>query len=192
MRHTPVPDAAPVRRIVTVLIASGIAVFMLSPVLKSARAAFQAAALLFLSAGIYITVRYLMTSFSYAVLPRGDAVDDGTVSAAVGAFHVRHLPPSSLDFVVTKSQGQRIGITEARLSMDELLYFGALSPKGAKKEILKRHPSARLYNYTVSLRPNSYIAVFEDSRGNQIGIVFEPDTAMAEYFADTAEKNQVQ
>ncbi len=193
MHHTPTPDSTPARRITCVLIGAGIAVFMLSPIVPTGRALFQLAAVLLFTVGIYVTVRYLMTSFSYAVEPRNAPTDDGTVSASPGAFHLRHLPPSALDFVVRKSQGQRVGMVEARLSMEELLYFSPLPPKGGRKrEAYRLYPTMRSFRYTVSLRPTAqYIAVFEDAAGNQIGVIFEPCETMAEYFAHTAEKNRM-
>lgn len=193
MRYTPKPDSTPARRITCALIGAGIAVFMLSPVFPSARAVFQLTAFLLLSAGIYVTVRYLMTSYSYAVTPRNADADDGTVPAAAGVFHLHCLPPSQLDFVVQKSQGQRVGIVETRLSMEELRYFAPLSPKGGRKrEPFRLYPDLRLFRYTVTLRPAvTHIAVFQDAAGNTLGILFEPDERMAEFFAHTAEKNRM-
>ena len=193
MHHTPTPRDDRARRVVFAWIAAGAIAVVSAAVLETGRASLQSAALCFFAVGIFITTRYIFTSFSYSVEPRSfDRPDDGTVTAAdVGAFHVRHLPPSEMDFVVHKSQGQRQGIIEARLSMAELTYFAPLPREGGRKrEAFRLHPDMRVYNYTVSYRPEGqYIAVFTDSAENVIGVIFEPDGQMADYFADTAAKN---
>jgi len=193
MQYTPTPRDDRARRIVFALIAAGAVAFAAAAVLRTGRALLQTAAIVFFAAGIFVTTRYIFTAFSYSVEPRDDGrPEDGTVTAAdVGTFHTRYLPPSEMDFVVRKSQGQRQGILEARLSMGELVYFAPLPLKGGReREVYRLYPAMRAYNYTVSLRPETqFIAVFEDSAENVIGIVFEPDERMADYFADTAAKN---
>lgn len=193
MHYTPAPGDDRARRIVFALIAAGSVAFVAAAVLRAGRPLLQTAAIVFFAMGIFVTTRYIFTAFSYSVEPRGaDRPDDGTVTAAdVGTFHARYLPPSEMDFVVRKSQGQRQGILEARLSMGELVYFAPLPLKGGReREVYRRYPTMRTYNYTVSIRPEKqYAAVFKDSAENLIGIIFEPDERMADYFADTAAKN---
>lgn len=193
MHHTPTPVDDRARRVTFVLIAAGAVTFLLSPWLPGGRALLQAASLVLFAVGIFVTVRYLMTSFSYSVQPRGQyPAEDGTVTAAdIGSFHIRHLPPSSLDLVVRKSQGRRIGVIEARLSMEELAYFAPLPREGGRKrEAYRLYPAMRVYNYTVSYRPAAqYIAVFADDADNAIGVVLELDGEMITYLADTAAKN---
>lgn len=193
MHHTPTPVDDRARRITFVLIAAGAGTFLLSPWLPGGRALLQTASLILFTTGIFVTVRYMMTSFSYSILPRGQYLaGDGTVTAAdVGSFHVRHLPPSSLDLVVRKSQGRRIGVIEARLSLEELAYFAPLPGEGGRKrEAYRLYPNMRVYNYTVSYRPVAqYIAVFVDRADNAIGVILELDGDMVSYLADTAAKN---
>lgn len=196
MHHTPTPVDDRARRVTFVLIAAGVLTFLASAWLPAGRAFLQAASLVSFAMGIFVTVRYLMTSFSYSVEPQGQHLpEDGTVTAAeAGAFHVRYLPPSSLDLMVRKSQGRRIGIIEARLSLEELAYFAPLPHQGGRKrEPYRLYPNMRVYNYTVSYRPAAqYMAVFVDRVGNEIGIVLEVDGDMVTYLTETAAKNGMQ
>lgn len=192
MHHTPTPVDDRARRITFVLIAAGAGTFLLSPWLPGGRALLQTASLILFAMGLFVTVRYMMTSFSYSVEPRNSAfVDDGAVSADLGSFHIRHLPPSSLDLVVRKSQGRRVGVIEARLSMEHLTYFAPLPRQGGRRrEPYRLYPNMRVYNYTVSYRPAAqYIAVFVDRTDNAIGVILELEGDMATYLADTAAKN---
>ena len=192
MHHTPTPVDDRARRVTFVLMAAGAVTFLLSPWLPSGRALLQAASLVLFAMGIFVTVRYLMTTFSYSVEPRDSACgDNGIVAADLGSFHIRHLPPSSLDLVVRKSQGRRVGITEARLSLEELTYFAPIPREGGRKrEVYRLYPGMRVYNYTVSYRPaTQYIAVFVDRAGNAIGVILELDGDMVTYLADAAAKN---
>ncbi len=192
MHYTPIPVDDRARRVTFVLIAAGAVTFLLPLWLPAGRALLQTASLILFSMGLFVTVRYLMTSFSYCVEPRGaDRPEDGTVTADLGAFHIRHLPPSAVDLTVRKSQGRRVGIIEARLSMEDLAYFAPLPRQGGRKrEVYRLYPNMRVYNYTVSYRPAAqYIAVFVDRTDNAIGVVLELNEEMAAYLADTAAKN---
>ena len=92
-----------------------------------------------------------------------------------------------LDFTVRKTQGRR-SVTDARLGLEELAYFDLYPRRGGKeREVHKRYPDLRLYNYTASMIPErAYIAVFVDVDDSAAGLILEPDTAMASYLSRIA------
>ncbi len=159
MVHEPKGQNGRAMLITAVSAAAGIALFLLAPILPPVQAFLQAMALVLFSVGLYFSLRYRMTTFSYAIEASDSA--DGT------------------DFVVRKSQGRRIGITEARLAIAELAYFVPLAHGKIGKDVRAKYPAMQVYNYTVTYRPDgAYLAVFVDGADNAIGVIFEPSAEM--------------
>ena len=104
--------------------------------------------------------------------------------AAASPANVTALPPHMLDFTVRKTQGRR-SVTDARLSLSELAYFDLYPRRGGKeREVHKRYPEMKLFNYTASMIPErAYIAVFVDVDGAAAGLILEPDATMAAYLS---------
>lgn len=165
MYYEPKPQNKKPQILTGVSAAAGIAVFLLAPILPMGRAPLQAVAILLFAVGLFYSLRYVMTSFSYALEP-----SDGA---------------SGEDFVVRKSQGRRIEIIEARLTLDELVCFTPLVRGKIGKDMREKYPTMRVYNYTVTYRPDgAYLAVFVDSADNVIGVILEPSTEMVTLFSE--------
>ena len=159
MHYTPKSQNKKPQAVTAVTVAVGIAVFMLAPLVPPAKAILQAVALVLFAVGLFFTVRYLMTSFSYAI-------EEG-------------------DLVVYKSQGRRVGITEARLALAELSYFAPLRHGKIGKDVRAKHPAMQIYSYTVTYRPEgAYLAVFVDAADNAIGVIIEPSGEMVTLFSE--------
>ncbi len=167
MHHTPKGQNKKPQVLTAVSVAVGIAVFMTAPLLPKGQAILQAVSFALFALGLYYTLRYLMTSFSYAVEPSDGAGGE--------------------DLVVYKSQGRRVGITEARLSLVELSCFAPLTLGKIGKDVREKYPAMRVYDYTVTYQPNSaYLAVFVDAADNEIGVIFEPSAEMVGYMTKRA------
>ncbi len=165
MFHEPKPKNKKSQLITAVSVSAGIAVFLLAPILPRGTAICQAAAIVLFAVGLFFSIRYQMTSFSYAI---EDADDAG------GA-----------DLTVQKSQGRRVGITEARLSLSELADFVPLAGGRIGRDMREKYPAMRVYNYTVTYRPSgAYLAVFADSADNVIGVIIEPSAEMVQALAE--------
>ena len=160
MHHVPKPQNKKPQMITTVSVAVGIAVFLLAPILPAGQAIAQAAAFVLFGVGLYFAIRYLFTSFSYAV-------EEG-------------------DFTVQKSQGRRVGSAEARLALDELAYFAPLQHGKISKDVRAKYSTMQIYNYTVTYRPDgAYLAVFVDAADNAIGVIIEPSGEMVTLFGES-------
>lgn len=161
MYHAPKPGNKKPQIITAVSVAAGIAVFLLAPVLPRGTAICQAAAIVLFAVGLFFAIRYQMTSFSYAIEPSDSAEEDLTVQ---------------------KSQGRRVGITEARLSLGEMVCFVPLMHGKIGKDMREKYPAMHVYNYTVTYRPDgAYLAVFVDSADNVIGVIIEPSAEMVRF-----------
>lgn len=165
MYHEPKPQNKKPQILTAVSVAAGIAVFLLAPILPAGQAVLQAAAIVLFAVGLYYSLRYQMTSFSYAIEPSDGAVGE--------------------DLVVRKSQGRRVEIIEARLALDELVCFTPLVRGKIGKDVREKYPAMRVYNYTVTYRPDgAYLAVFVDAADNVIGVIIEPSPEMVTLFSE--------
>jgi|GEM_PF-4729061 len=195
MEHTPQPDTRRARRIMWAFLLGGAVCFPAAAMLPFGRAVLQLAGVAFLACGLYVAGRWLFTAFTYAVVPKSSVDPEdyvGLRAAAAGVLpDVRYLPPAALDFTVRKSQGRRTPVMDACLALDELRYFAPLPREGGReREPYRRFPTLRVYDYTVSLTPaQQYMAVFVDSANNAIGLILEPDAAMAAYLASVLQQN---
>ena len=195
MEYTPQPDTRRARRIMWAFLLGGAVCFPAAAMLPFGRAVLQLAGVALVACGLYVAGRWLFTSFTYAIVLRGTADPDelaGAQTAAAGAApDVRRLPNALLDFTVRKSQGRRAPVMDACLALDELRYFAPLPREGGReREPYRLFPALRVYDYTVTMTPaQQYMAVFVDSANNAIGLIFEPDAAMAAYLASVLQQN---
>ena len=180
MRYTPKPCDRRAHTIMWLMIAAGALCFMLSSVFAGSRAVLQLGATVLIGGGIYVGVRYIMTEFTYEIVPRDTALPQGEAAPAF-AGNTADLPASMLDLVVRKQNSRRGAVTDACMNLGELRYFAPLPREGGReREPYKLFPDLRVFAYTVSVAPQAqYIAVFVDSAGNAIGLVLEPDEAFA-------------
>lgn len=191
MRCTPKPDTSAVMPRIFALMGAGVVVFFAAVPFASARTLLQAAGVLFFGLGIFLTVRYVLTSFSYALVPRGTG--DGPAAAFAQNTGVRCLPLSSLDFTVHRQRGRGTPLLEACLSLSDLTEFLLLpGDRKERRQVLETHTLAHTYHYTVSFRPERlYLALFADGE-EEIGILFEPSEEMAAVFFKAAERNKAE
>lgn len=192
MRYSPLPCDGRAKRIMWMLLAAGSVCFCLTPLWPRGRAVFQLGALALFCGGIFVAVRYLLTTFVYEITLKNTVDASGMQpELAGGSLDVTKLPPSALDLVVRKAIGQRAAVIDACLALDELLYFAPLAREGGReREPYKRYPELHAYNYTVSVVPETqYMAVFVDGARNAIGVILEPDAAMAEFLAQITSAN---
>ena len=165
MYYEPKPQNRKPQILTAVSVAAGSAVFLLAPILPAWQAILQAAAIVLFGVGLYYSLRYVMTSFSYAIEPSDGAGGE--------------------DLVVRKSQGRRIEIIEARLALDEMVCFTPLERGKIGKDVRAKYPAMRVYNYTVTYRPDgAYLAVFVDAADNVIGVILEPNAEMVTLFRE--------
>lgn len=193
MRCTPKPCDTRAQKRMWVLIAAGAVTFCLTPLFSAGRAAFQLGALILIAWGMYTGMRYIMTEFTYEIVPRSTATaeDIGAAFAQESTVDVRGLPAGMLDFVVRKKNSQRGAIMDACLDLGDLRYFAPLPREGGReREPYRLFPDLRVYVYTASPVPAAqYMAVFVDAAHNAIGLVLEPDEAFIETLTRIAREN---
>ena len=180
MRYSPSSSDRRAKLVVWALIAAGAAVFCLQGAFPRARAVLQAGAVVLFGTGIWFAVRFLMTTIVCEIALR--TPDD--LPGGVPAMHadVTLLPPEMLDLVVSRGVGQRAPVVTARMGLDELVWFGSVTRRDLKSAApYRKYPSARTYDYTVSLHPDTlYLAVFLDSANNASALLLELSPEMAE------------
>ncbi len=179
MRYTPSPNNRRATVIMWGMIAAGSVVFCLQGAFTKARAALQAGAIILFSVGIYIAVRYLMTTFTYEIVLRTpDDLPDGVPAMQID---ISRLPPEMLDLVVSRGVGQRPPFVTARMGMDELFWFGAVTRKDMKSAPpYKQYPTMRTYEYAPSLHPETlHLAVFLDAADTPTALLLELSPEMA-------------
>lgn len=136
---------------------------------------------------LYFLVRYKMTGFIYTIRPRSEIETDPTLETAfAGGGDLTRMPADWLDFVVMKSQGSRIPVTECVLSMGDLIEIvpvmhdskAGTSPADVAKKYRERAVSDFVfYDYTLSFRwENALELVFIDGQ-KYVGIIIEADEA---------------
>lgn len=188
MRYAPQGNTKGARALMLLLFAQGIVLFSMNIPCPSLRSLWLSLACAFFMGSAFVFVRYVGTALTYEIAMRGYLPpEEGMAYAQAGSVNVTALPPHMLDFTVRKTQGRR-SVTDARLGLEELVYFDLYPRRGGKeREVHKKYPRMKLYNYTASLIPERvYIAVFVDVEGNEAGLILEPDAAMAAYLARIA------
>ncbi len=198
MEYTPRAQTRRAVRCMWVFFACGAACFLAGAEISAGRAVLQLAGIVFAVGGIYIAGRYLMTSFTYAVVPKGGGTaweGEGELAAAAPLPDVRCLPNAALDFTVRKTQGRRAAVLDACFAMEELRYFAPLPREGGReREPYRLYPEMRVFQYTVSFSHDlpQYMAVFVDGEGQATGLVLEPDGEMTAYLEAALRQNGAQ
>ena len=190
MRYSPRAENRGAKALMLLFFALSILCFSFTIPLPVYRGLWTSCASVFFMGGVFLYARYIGTSFTYEIALRGyPPAEDGMEYAAASPANVAALPPHMLDFAVRKTQGRR-SVTDARLSLSELAYFDLYPRRGGmEREVYKKYPQMKLYNYTVSMIPErAYIAVFVDVDGAAAGLILEPDAAMAAYLSRVAGK----
>ena len=174
MKYTPNRSGHIADAVVFVCIASAVVMFLANRIQASSGALLQLLSVVFLTAGLYVLIRYKLMGFQYIIRVR-NAEENG------------YSAITDYDFVVERVQGSRIS-AECRLSLGDLIEVSALPVKGGRgREAIKKYgKSLRMYYYTVNMMPpEPYLLAFRDHSGASedtvIGILFEPDKKMAEY-----------
>ena len=190
MRYTPKPCDGRAHKIMWLMIAAGALCFMLSSAFAGGRAVLQLGATVLIGGGIYIGVRYIMTEFTYEIVPRDTALPQGEAAPAF-AGNTADLPASMLDFVVRKQNSRRGALMDACMNLGELRYFAPLPTEGGReREPYKKFPNLKVFVYTPSIVPQAqYIAVFVDSAQNAVGLILEPDEAFSAVLSRAVHEN---
>ena len=137
------------------------------------------------AAALYFTVRYKMTGFVYIIRPRSDIDTDPSLETAfAGSMNISRLPKDWVDFVVMKSQGSRMPVTECVLSFGDLVEIvpisrneksGTCHADVAKKYRERAVSDFVFYDYTYTFRWESALElVFIDGQ-RYVGIIIEAD-----------------
>ena len=184
MRYSPKAENRGAKALMLLLVALGSLCFSFTIPQPAYRGLWTLSATILLMSGVFVWARYIGISFTYEIALRGYPPAE---YAAASPANVTALPPHMLDFTVRKTQGRR-SFTDARLGLDELTYFDLYPRRGGKaREVHKKYPTMKLFNYTVSMIPErAYIAVFVDGDGDVAGLILELDAAMASYLSRIA------
>jgi hypothetical protein len=188
MRYSPRAENRGAKALMLLFFALSILCFSFTIPLPAYRGLWTSCASVFFMGGVFLYARYIGTSFTYEIALRGyPPAEDGMEYTAASPANVAALPPHMLDFTVRKTQGRR-SVTDARLGLGELAYFDLYPCQGGKeREVHKTYPDMKIFNYTASMIPErAYIAVFADGDGGTVGLILEPDTAMASYLSRVA------
>ena len=188
MRYAPRAENRLAKGLMLLFIALGIVCFSLTIPQPAYRGLWTLCSTILIMSGAFVWARYIGIAFTYEIALRGyPPAEDGMEYATASSTDVTALPPHMLDFTVRKTQGRR-SFTDARLGLSELAYFDLYPRRGGKaREVHKKYPEMRLYNYTASMIPErAYIAVFVDGDGGAAGLILEPNAAMASYLSRIA------
>lgn len=195
MTYSPNQKNTRVRWIVTALLVCA-AVSYAVPIARSAMgmsrggAILQFAAVFFIIAAVFVTIRYIMTHFTYIIRPRSDIPENGAVAEFADNIDVTALDPALLDFVVIKAQGNRPGAMECVLPLDDLIETAVLDEKNTKQSICdawrKKAGSAEFvfYDYTITLGGEALsdkLAMLFIDGSKYVCIFIEPDEIMKSY-----------
>lgn len=196
MTYSPNQKNTRVRWIVAALLAAA-AVSYAVPIARSAMgmgdggAILQFAAVLFIIAAVFVTIRYVMTHFTYIIRPRSDIPENGAIAEFADGIDVTALDPALLDFVVIKAQGSRPGAMECVLPLDELIGTVMLDDKNTKQSVCdawrKKAGTAEFVFYDYTITPgdaslsDKLALLFLDGK-KYVCLFIEPDDRMKSYF----------
>lgn len=125
----------------------------------------QCAGLFVLTASVYLTVRYRLTTFRYSL-----SNDSGEVL-----------------FTVYRKQGRR-SIAECRMSG---VYLESVGRYSSKKALAEVRQGVSVYDYTVTLAPKDVcFLVFESGTEKKTGVILEADGRFYDALVSIAEENR--
>ena len=161
--------------------------------------AFQLVCILGVVVSLYLLLRWRMTWFVYAVVPRGEGMAWEEEPALAGGGLLRRMPPDGLDFVVVKGQGAKNGVMECVLGMDDLAEVWEVSRKAgnadetcpvySRKAILERYPGAKVYESIQTYGwERAVAAVFRDGQSYAVLLLDLPaESGMGRYLLGLSE-----
>ncbi len=159
----------------------------------------QGMSLIFFCAMIYILVRYKFFRIRYVVRP-GNRIDaDGDTESAATVKRddtkssgVLRLPPSQLDFVVEKAQGNRVLTAECVLSLDKLISCIPLSQqRGDRRKITGQYKKVKTYRYLRNMvGAHQCMLIFSSRDMDDVKLIIEPSDEMEGYLAAVARFNR--
>ncbi len=144
----------------------------------------------FLTAGLYLLVRFRMTSYEYYLTLR-DRELLPEASPELAARALRNYEPRELEFSVEKVAGRKKTVTDCRFYLNELVCCERIDKdRNTLKDRLKEAAADRVYTYTVSVNPLSVLLlVFSDPGYGRIAVILETDELPEGVFRRMAEKN---
>ena len=180
MRYTPKPKNKKVEVAAVTLFATSVLLLVAGSFdFVKGRAIVQAVGIGCLALCAYLMIRKL-TSYTYAVTPK-----EGNEERSPS-----ELTPSELVFTVTKRIGKGSEVMRAKLDLDALKYAETL-PADARerREIIKRCGASPLYYYTVTIRGEGLLLVFEREDIDKCAVVIETDYDMTALLKECAARN---
>lgn len=169
MEYTPKNENGKMRVLATVLFFGGLICLFLSPAgLLLPTGYWQLAGMVAWCGCAYVMVRYILTSYTYRIVPRSLDTD--------------HPMPWEMDFVVNRVQGGR-SVPMVRMSLEyltELIYVGDKDYRSLPEYVNYR--DAKIYVHVVNAScKDRYMAVFTAPGGEHHAVLFEPSQQMAAY-----------
>ena len=183
MNYTPPHQKKQVRTVTAVLFVLAAVMYGFSLSGITSPLVLQLVTVASLCAGTYILVRYRYTTVTYSIRPRNSH------SSEEYGDDIGILPPSMVDFAVTRAQGQRSGNLEVLISLDKLVAVEDVKD-GVLDSIRSRFKGVKVYVYTVSLTGGDRSAIVFDDDGDVSCVVTELNSEMKAYLTAVCEKNK--
>ncbi len=182
MRCTPTQKNKYAVAYVAVLLALG-GVAHLAPRITSAYGAavfepiFDAVTALFVTAALYLVMRYIAVGFAYVIDVRRGCEDICPPECALWTREIAAFR-EYFDFTVVRLKMGRQSGAECVFSLDLLLYAVPHVGRKTKKEAREKFGKLKIYDYTVTLgNTERMLLVFADGEG-YTGALIEPDSEM--------------
>lgn len=140
---------------------------------------------------VFFLIRYRMTSFTYLIRMRSDLPADEMETVSAYGADVTNVRPEWLDFVVLKAQGNKPGVMECVMSLDDLVAVipvsrksedGKMTIKTVRDKYRKGDPSAFIfYDYTLSFQLDEALELIFVDGNRYVGVILEVDGEMKNY-----------
>ena len=156
MNFTPKRKNGNMRALYLGLLGLGLILMVLNPANSTQRTAFVCISLISVSVGIYLMVRYELTTYSY----------------------ILNAKDNDFDFFVNKASGKR-GAYVCYYMISDVASFLPYE-KGTKDELVKKYINISFYTYTNNASCKTNVLVFAN-RGHYDAVIIESDEAYDEY-----------
>ena len=156
MNFTPKRKGGPVRAIYLGLLALGLISIVVSGQSPARRTAFICISMVSLVAGVYLLVRYELTTYSY----------------------ILNAKETDFEFFVNKATGKRGNYVCFYMISDVASFLPY--EKNTKEELLKKYQNISFYTYTNNASCKTNVLVFANA-GHYDAIIMESDEAYDEY-----------
>lgn len=164
MEYTPAPRSRLADYLVIGSFVLAVCAFCIASYMTAYGGFVQIAGLGFLTAAVYLAVRYRLTSFRYVLSEESDGVL----------------------FTVYRLQGRR-SVAECRMSG---VYLESVGRYTSKKALAEVRQGVSIYDYTVTLSPKDVrFLVFDSGLEKKTGVIIETDGRFYDALVSLAENN---